>query len=120
MFQNLIIEGEGSVEAEMYFEGIHYQFSSIKEILAKASEAKSGDILAGIAATSSLERMAVKVVLSELTLKDIYEFPVIPYEEDEITRIIYDDISLPIYKQMQNWTVGEIRNHILSFETEQM
>lgn len=100
--------------------GVHYEFSSVKEVLAKASEAKSGDILAGIAATSSLERMAAKVVLSELTLKDIYEFPVIPYEEDEVTRIIYDDISLPIYKQMQHWTVGELRNHILSFETEQM
>lgn len=100
--------------------GVTYQFHSVRDVLAKASELKSGDVLAGIAAKSSLERMAAKIVLSELTLKDIYENPVIPYEKDEVTRIIYDDLSLPIYEQMKNWTVGELRNCILSFETEQM
>lgn len=49
--------------------GVHYQFNSIKEVLAKASEVKSGDILAGIAAIPSLERMAVKIVLSKLIFK---------------------------------------------------
>lgn len=103
-----------------FLKGVHYQFNSIKEVLAKASEAKSGDILAGIAAESSLERMAAKIVLSELTLKDIYENPVISYEKDEVTRIIYDDLSTPIYQQMQHWTVGELRNRILSFDSQQM
>ena len=97
-----------------------YQFNSVRDVLAKASELKSGDVLAGIAAASSLERIAAKIVLSELTLKDIYENPVIPYEKDEVTRIIYDDLSLSIYEQMKNWTIGELRNCILSFETEQM
>lgn len=85
--------------------------------MAKASEPKSGDVMAQVAAESSLERMASKVVLSEMLLKDIYENPVIPYETDEVTRLIYDDISETIYKDIQNWTVGELRNYILSYET---
>ncbi len=64
-----------------------------------------------------LERMAAKVVLSEMQLKEIYENPVIPYEIDEVTRLIYDDISDTIYKDIQNWTVGELRNYILSSDT---
>lgn len=108
------------LKLQYVLKGTHYQFQSINEVLAKASEAKSGDILAGIAAGSSLERMAAKLVLSELTLKDIFENPVIPYEQDEVTRIIYDDLSMPIFTEMQNMTVGELRNRILSFEMEQM
>ena len=99
--------------------GQNYQFKSVKEVLAKASELKSGDVLARICASSSLERMAAKVVLSELQLKDIYENPSIPYEQDEVTRVIYDDISRPIYESVKGWTVGELRNQILSFEFEQ-
>lgn len=96
---------------------VNYQFSSIREILAKASEEKSGDKMAGIAAQSYLERMAAKVVLSELILKDIFENPVIPYETDEVTRIIYDDINQFVYKEIANWTVGELREYILSHHT---
>ncbi len=73
--------------------------------------------MAGIAASSALERVAAKVVLSELRLKDIYENPVIPYEEDEVTRIIYDDINQYIYKEISHWTVGQLREYILSHET---
>ncbi|WP_286228721.1 ethanolamine ammonia-lyase subunit EutB [Neobacillus mesonae] len=96
---------------------VNYQFGSIREILAKASEEKSGDKMAGIAAQSYLERMAAKVVLSELTLKDIFENPVIPYEKDEVTRIIYDDINQFIYKEIANWSVGELREYILAHQT---
>jgi len=94
-----------------------YQFQSVKEILAKASEEKSGDIMAGIAAQSNLERMAAKVVLSELTLREIYEHPVIPYETDEVTRIIYDDLNQYIFREISSWTVGELREYILSHST---
>jgi ethanolamine ammonia-lyase large subunit len=97
--------------------GQTYQFHSVKELLAKASEEKSGDKMAGIRAESSLERMAAKLTLSELQLKDIYENPVIPYETDEVTRIIYDDISQFNYKKISGWTVGELRNYILSHRT---
>ncbi|HLT55404.1 MAG TPA: ethanolamine ammonia-lyase subunit EutB, partial [Bacillota bacterium] len=97
--------------------GNTYQFTSIKEVLAKASEEKSGDKMAGIQAESSLERMAAKLMLSELQLKDIYENPVIPYETDEVTRVIYDDINQFVYKEISGWTVGELRNYILSHKT---
>ncbi|MED4017754.1 ethanolamine ammonia-lyase subunit EutB [Sutcliffiella cohnii] len=95
----------------------HFLFNSVKEILAKASEEKSGDVMSGIGAKSSLERMAAKVVLSELTLKDIYEHPVIPYEQDEVTRIIYDDINVFIFKEIEHWSLGELRNYILHQDT---
>ena len=72
--------------------GNAYKFSSVKEVLAKANEEKSGDILAGVAATSGSERVAAKRVLSELTLEDLRKNPVVPYEEDEVTRIIEDNI----------------------------
>ncbi len=99
--------------------GIHYSFSSVKEVLAKASELKSGDVMSRVAAETSLERMAAKVVLSEMELQDIFENPVIPYENDEVTRLIYDDISEGIYKTIKSWTVGELRNYILSYEASQ-
>ncbi|USG63355.1 ethanolamine ammonia-lyase subunit EutB [Brevibacillus ruminantium] len=92
----------------------HYQFSSIREVLAKASEEKSGDRMSRLGAESALERMAAKVVLSEMKLADIYENPVIPYEQDEVTRIIYDDLNTFIYKEIKDWTVGELRDYILS------
>ncbi|MFP3388138.1 ethanolamine ammonia-lyase subunit EutB [Brevibacillus sp. SIMBA_040] len=94
-----------------------YQFGSVREVLAKASEEKSGDRMSKLAAESALERMAAKVVLSEMRLSDIYENPVIPYEKDEVTRTIYDDMNLSVYEEIKNWTVGELREYILSFST---
>jgi ethanolamine ammonia-lyase large subunit len=96
-----------------------FQFRSIKEVLAKASEEKSGDQMAGIGAQSALERMAAKVILSETTLKEIYENPVIPYGEDEVTTVIYDDINQFIYKEISHWSVGELRDYILSRRTKE-
>ncbi|MBV7271328.1 ethanolamine ammonia-lyase subunit EutB [Clostridium sp. PL3] len=97
--------------------GSTYKFNSVKEVLAKANEEKSGDILAGVAATSGAERVAAKKVLSELTLEDLRSNPVVPYEEDEVTRIIEDNVNEPIYKEIKNLTVGEFREKILSHET---
>lgn len=94
-----------------------FTFSTVKEILAKASEEKSGDRLARIAANTALERVAAKIVLSELTIAEIYENPVIPYENDEVTKIIYDDINQKIYQAIKGWTIGELRDYILAFET---
>jgi len=97
--------------------GKTYQFSSVKEVLAKANEEKSGDKLAGLAAETAQERVAAKVVLSALTLKDLRENPAVPYEEDEVTRIIQDDVNETIYRSVQNWTVAELREYILSEAT---
>ena len=96
--------------------GNSYQFRDVKEVLAKANEEKSGDILAEVAAHSVAERVAAKAVLSELTLEDLRNNPVIPYEEDEVTRIIQDDLNLTIYAEIKNWTVEALREYILSDE----
>jgi len=79
--------------------GTNYQFKCIKEVLAKANEEKSGDKLAGIAAETVKERIAAKVVLNELTLKDLRNNPVIPYEKDEVTRVIQDSVNEKIYTE---------------------
>lgn len=94
-----------------------YQFKSVKEVLAKANEEKSGDSLAGIKAASVTERVAAKEVLSNLTLKELRNNPVVPYEEDEVTRVIQDGVNEKIYSQIQNWTVAELREWILSHKT---
>ena len=97
--------------------GSTYQFKDIKDVLAKANEEKSGDILAEIAAHSVAERVAAKMVLSQLTLEDLRNNPVIPYEQDEVTRIIQDDLNLTIYDEIKNWTVEHLREYILDLDT---
>ena len=97
--------------------GKTYAFRDVKDVLAKANEEKSGDRLAGLAAQSAEERVAAKVVLSNLTLADLRENPVVPYESDEVTRIIQDDINEKIYAGVRNWTVAELRHWLLSEKT---
>ncbi|MHB9093473.1 MAG: ethanolamine ammonia-lyase subunit EutB [Eubacteriales bacterium] len=97
--------------------GTAYTFNSVRDVLAKASEDKSGDRLAGISAVTAAERVAAKLVLSELTLEDIYNNPVIPYEKDEVTRVIYDGINTTVYRKYKNMTVGALRETILDHET---
>lgn len=94
-----------------------FTFANIKEVLAKANEEKSGDMLAGIGAASASERVAAKLVLSNLTMEDIYSNPLIPYEEDEVTRVIYDGLNTTVYQKIKNWTVGELREYILDCDT---
>ena len=90
-----------------------YDFPDIRTVMAKANEEKSGDRLAGIAAENAAERVAAKVVLSELTLADLRNHPAIPYEEDEVTRISQDDVNEKIYAGIRNWTVAEFREWLL-------
>lgn len=94
-----------------------YQFKSIKEVLAKANEQKSGDTLAKIAAESAQERVAAKVVLSHLTISDLRNNPVVPYETDEVTRIIQDAVNEKIYDEIKNWTISDLREWILNEKT---
>ena len=97
--------------------GKTYCFRSVKEVMAKANEEKTGDKLAGIAAETAQERVAAKVVLSALTLGDLRENPAVPYEEDEVTRIIQDDVNETVYARIRNWTVAEFREWLLSETT---
>lgn len=95
-----------------------YVFRDVKDVLAKANEEKSGDRLAGVGAESAAERVAAKVVLSELTVRDLRENPVVPYETDEVTRIIQDDLNETIYAEIRNLTLAELRHRILSETTD--
>ncbi|MBQ5867255.1 MAG: ethanolamine ammonia-lyase subunit EutB [Oscillospiraceae bacterium] len=97
--------------------GKTYSFRSVKDVLAKANEEKTGDQLAGLAAETAQERVAAKVVLSEMTLQDLRENPAAPYEEDEVTRIIQDDLNIPAYERIKGMTVGQFREWILNEET---
>lgn len=97
--------------------GHTYEFKSVREVMAKANEEKSGDKLAGIAAESAEERVAAKVVLSNLTLENLRENPAVPYEEDEVTRIIQDGVNESIYNSIKGWTVAQLREWILDTET---
>lgn len=97
--------------------GKTYLFDSLKEVLAKANEEKTGDALAGLAAENAKERVAAKVVLSAVTLGELRENPAVPYEEDEVTRIIQDDVNEKVYGKIRGWTVSDLREWILSENT---
>jgi ethanolamine ammonia-lyase large subunit len=93
--------------------GKTYTFRDLVDVMAKANEEKSGDKLAGVAAGSAQERVAAKLVLSEVTLHELRENPVVPYEKDAVTRLIQDDLSIPIYDSVKAWTVARLREHVL-------
>jgi ethanolamine ammonia-lyase large subunit len=101
--------------------GETYTFSSIKEVLAKANEPRSGDVQAGLAATSMREMAAAKLVLSDLTCKELRENPSVPYERDEVTRVVEDALSHPLaaraYKKICGWSAAQLREWILDSAT---
>ena len=90
-----------------------YDFHTVREVMAKANEKKSGDRLAGIGAETAAERVAAKAVLAQLTLADLRNSPAVPYESDEVTRIIQDGVNEKIYGEIRNWTVAELREWLL-------
>jgi ethanolamine ammonia-lyase large subunit len=100
--------------------GTTYTFKDVKEVLAKANEEKSGDILAGVAAENTAERVAAKVVLSEMTIEDIRNNPVVPYEEDEITRIIQDSVDPISYDKIKSMPIGDFREFILKADDKKI
>ncbi|MGL4344068.1 MAG: ethanolamine ammonia-lyase subunit EutB [Cellulosilyticaceae bacterium] len=97
--------------------GHTYQFNSVMDAMAKANEEKSGDRLAGLAAESAEERVAAKVVVANMLLSDLRNNPAVPYEMDEVTRIIQDDVNEKIYNEIKNWTVSDLREWILDEAT---
>lgn len=97
--------------------GRTYEFRDVKEVLAKANERKSGDEAAGIAAKAVEERIAAKVVLAEMPLWVLRACPVVPYEKDEVTRVIDDAVDETVYDEIKDWTVGELKAWILDDKT---
>ena len=97
--------------------GKTFEFKDIKDVLAKANEPKSADRFQGIAAETATERVAAKIVLSELTVGDLTENPTVPYDEDEVTRVNIDGLNLRAYNAKKNMTLGELREWILDHKT---
>jgi len=94
--------------------GHKYDFRDIKDVLARANEEKSGDALAGIAAASDRERVAAKEVLAEITMEALRREPVVPHDEDEVTKFIDDNLDEVQFEKIRNWTVAELRDFILA------
>lgn len=97
--------------------GKSYDFGSVKEVLAKANEEKSGDRQAGIAAASVAERVAARHILAELTLETIRANPAVPYDQDAVTRVIEDGVNDAVYQEIKGWTVGSLREWLLADTT---
>lgn len=91
-----------------------YQFSDLKEVLAKATPGRSGDYLAGLAAETYAERMAARMSLAEIPLKQFLEELIIPYETDEVTRLIADTHDKEAFAEISHLTVGDFRDWLLS------
>ena len=94
-----------------------FTFKGLKELLAKASPARSGDALAGIAADSDQERVAAQMALAEVPLRQFLAEPIIPYESDEVTRLIHDSHDAAAFEPVAKLTVGEFREWLLCYET---
>ncbi len=91
-----------------------YQFADLKAVLAKATPARSGDYLAGVAAETYAERMAARMCLAEIPLKTFLEDLIIPYETDEVTRLIVDTHDKVAFAEISHLTVGDFRDWLLS------
>ncbi|MGE0397973.1 MAG: ethanolamine ammonia-lyase subunit EutB [Kofleriaceae bacterium] len=97
--------------------GVGYRFASVKEVLAKANPPKSGDDLAGISARDAVERVAARAVLANLTLRELRENPVVPYEQDELTRLVEDELDAQAFRAVGHLTVGQFREWLLDIDT---
>ena len=90
-----------------------YRFDGLKTLLAKASPARSGDELAGISAKSAEERVAAQMALADLPLKAFLAEPLVAYETDEVTRLIFDTHDSEAFRSVAHMTVGEFRDWLL-------
>ena len=93
------------------------RFADLKTLLAKASPLRSGDELAGIAAASAEERVRAQMELADVPLKQFLNEPLIPYEDDEVTRLILDSHDATAFAPVSSLTVGEFREWLLAQET---
>jgi ethanolamine ammonia-lyase large subunit len=91
-----------------------YNFSGLRELLAKATPLRSGDVLAGLAAESAEERVAAQYALADLPLAHFCDEQVVPYESDEVTRLIVDTQDQQAFAPVRSFTVGELRDWLLS------
>jgi len=91
-----------------------WQFATLAELMAKATPARSGDRLAGVIAHTAEERVVAQMALAELPLKTFLTEALVPYEQDEVTRLILDDHDVGAFEPVSHLTVGDFRNWLLS------
>jgi ethanolamine ammonia-lyase large subunit len=96
----------------------NYFFNDLKTLLAKASPFRTGDALAGLSASSNEERIAAQLALSDVPLKVFLDEVVVPYEDDEITRLIIDNHDKICFSKMSHLTIGEFRDWLLTNEVD--
>lgn len=105
----------------MYTLTLHHRtfaFASLRELMAKASPHRSGDCLAGIAAGSAEERVAAQMVLAEIPLATFLEEHLIPYEKDEVTRLIIDTHDQAAFESVADYSVGQLRDWLLTEDAD--
>ena len=102
-----------------YRVGVHqYQFKDLKEVMAKATPPRSGDFLAGVAAETYVERMAARMCLAAVPLKRFLQELLIPYESDEVTRLIIDTHDSAAFAEISHLTVADFRDWLLLDTTD--
>ena len=94
-----------------------HTFRDLRELMAKASPLRSGDQLAGVAAADAKERVAAQTALADVPLARFLEEPLIPYDEDEVTRLILDTHDRAAFEPIRDLTVGAFREWLLAYET---
>lgn len=99
--------------------GKHWTFNSLKELMGKASPMRSGDVTAGCAASCDEERVAAQMLLADVPLAQFLEEPLIPYEKDEVTRLIVDTHDVAAFAPVKNLSVGAFRDWLLRYETDE-
>ena len=93
-----------------------YQFKDLKELMAKATPLRSGDVLAGVAARTEVERVAAQIQLANVTLNTFINDPVLPSDEDNVSALIEQDHDAVAFEPLKNVTVGDFRNWLLETE----
>src|SRR6478752_7077140 len=99
--------------------GKSFQFRDLTDLFARANEEKSGDQLAGLAARSEQERVAAKYALADLPLQEIVENPLVPPEEDDVSRLILETHDQQTFSTIMSMTVGDLREFILGDEADE-
>ncbi len=97
-------------------DSVTYSFRDLKDLLAKATPARSGDELAGVAAKSSVERVAAQMALADVPLSVFLAEAIVPYESDEVTRLIFDTHDAAAFAPIASLTVGGFRDWLLAEE----
>lgn len=98
--------------------GFNYRFGSLAVLMARASPLRSGDVLAGVVAETAAERIAARMALADLPVKTFLNEALIPYESDEVTRLIIDSHDEAAFAPIASLTVGELRNWLLADSTD--